>query len=196
MTKIRIALFLFILANLSILMLVSAEEMGGGVAVFPSRLYINIHEYPTEEIKHFIRVYNKYSYPINVSVKIYHPNPQNMVKGYSLIPDLSWVKIVPDKTQIPAKDSKKLFVYINIPDSEKSLYHNESWEVWAITSGEENPVYGGTAINTALVTRLLITTSPREAMVSQNLYLVLGIIMLILVATAVFYFKKKKMPKI
>jgi len=163
---ILLLLFTFLLANIfNLILATSVEGESGGITVFPSKVYIDMPEgYPAQEIQYSIKVYNtRHSSPLNVSVKIYNPHSQSMLEGYSFIPDLSWVEFAPEKICIPAKGSEKFFIYINIPDDEKPLHYDENWEVWAITSEEKDPAYGGTGIATALVTRLLISTPPREA---------------------------------
>jgi len=193
---IMILLFTFLLANIFNSIPVTSEGDGsGGITVFPSRVYIDMPEgYPAQEIQYFIRVYNRYFHPLNVSVKIYNPHSQDMVDGYSFIPDLSWVEIVPEKICIPANSSEKIFIHINIPDDEKPLHYNKGWEVWAITSEEKDPVYGGSAIATSLVTRLLISTPSGEAglQIPLPILILICIVGAIAVHTAFFYLKNKK----
>jgi len=192
-----ILLFTFLLANIFNSILVTSEEVeSGGITVFPSKVYIDMPEgYPAQEIQYFIKVYNtRYSCPLNVSVKIYNPHSQSMLEGYSFIPDLSWVEFVPDKICVPAKGSGKFFIHINIPDDEKPLHYDESWEVWAITSEEKDSVHGGTSFAASLITRLLISTPPREAglQIPLPFLILICVVGAIAVHTTFFYLKNKK----
>ena len=187
-----VALLLLLLVN--VFAVLPITTVAGRMAIFPSRLYIDIKSYTSQEVKYNISVYNEYSHPINVSIKIGHPSENAMLEGYSFIPDLSWIEFAPQELYIPAGSSGKFSIYVNIPDSEKPLHYNESWEVWSTTSAPTDQK-GSTQIITALTTRLLITTPPGEAglQVPSLIFILLtGIIGLIAVSIAFFFLKTKK----
>ena len=190
---VMVILLLLLLVN--IFTVLPMTTVAGRMAIFPSRLYIDIKSYTNQEVKYNISVYNEYSHPINVSIKIGHPtNETAMLDGYSFIPDLSWIEFAPQVLYISAGSSGKFSIHVNIPDSEKPLHYNESWEVWSTTSAPTDQK-GGTQFVTALTTRLLITTPPGEAglqVPSLTFILLTGVIGLIATSIAFFYLKTKK----
>ena len=116
-----------------------------------------------------------------------------MLEGYEHIPDISWVKVIPDILYIPKKSSGEFLVSIVIPDDKRELHYNESWEVWTITSSPPS-THGSIRYITALTTRLLITTPTGEAGLNQYLVTILfgGIFGLLILALIYYYINRKK----
>jgi hypothetical protein len=191
--------FLLLLAGNMILF--ATLDAKAGVKVDPAQVVISMPEgYPEEDVQYKIRVTNPYSFNISVSTRIVHPFEENFKEGYARIPDLSWVKTVPEEPYIPANSHKEFGLIIDIPDKEKPLHYNESWEVWLIViphypSGGEGQEQVGATLQTQVAVRVLINTPSGEMkqQMPQNLYFILGIIMgLIAVVIASSYLKKKK----
>ena len=190
-------LFSVFLGNMLILQSIPAEDyLSSGITVFPSRLYIDMPEgYPDEEIQHYIKVYNKDPYAFHATAEIYNPwDTEIMVEGYSFIPDLSWISIVPDQFLVPANDSQKFYVSIDIPEDKKPKYYNQSWEVWVKTSRIGDPEFGSNAMTGSVITRLLISTPLKKAgfQISQNMIIITGTFLIALCVAISLYIKKKK----
>lgn len=183
-------LFLFVTGNI---LLLASPCVKSGVKVSPAKLVITIEDYPEKEINYKVKVTNPYSYDIRVSSRVIHP--YDLTENYMRIPDLSWVKFLPETLDVPAKSYKEFEVLIDVPENEKTLHYNESWEVWVfvipkILSGAS----GGTAIRVQLGVKLFIHT-PTGTMgmqKPQSLYLLVGIILGLVVVTTVFFIIKKK----
>ncbi|MBU0497164.1 MAG: hypothetical protein KKC68_07810 [Candidatus Thermoplasmatota archaeon] len=192
-----IFLFTVFLGTILILQSIPAEDyLSSGITVFPSRLYIDMPDgYPDEEIQHYIKVYNREPSAFYAIAKIYNPwDTEIMVEGYSFIPDLSWITIVPDQLLVPANDSQKFYVIIDIPKDKKPIHYNQSWEVWVKTSRIGDPEFGSNAMTGSVVTRLLITTPLKKAgfQISQNMVIITGTFLIALGVAISLYIKKKK----
>ena len=208
--RLTLAFLLFILlaGNISLL---TSPCVRGGVEVSPAKLYIDIEEYPLKEIHYKVKVDNPFPYDIKASTKVI--NPFKLYENYTRIPNLSWIKIIPEKLVVPGNSYKEFEVILDVPEKEKTLHYNESWEAWVIveprsTSGSEK---GSITIQLQLAVKLLIH-NPSGRMKTQTplaIYLIIGIIggFVILLTffsilkkkqtinvnkTAVFYFKDKE----
>lgn len=190
-TALVLLLFLLIVGNF---LLLASPVVKGGVKLSPAKLIITMPEgYPEEEIQYKIKVTNPYSQDIGASSKAI--NPWDITENYARIPDLSWVKILPENLIIPADSFKEFEVVIDIPESEKMLHYNERWEVWVLTIPKSAAgVKGGAVIQTQLAVRLLIhTPGTMKQQTPQNPYLIVGIIIgFILIVAAVFYARKRR----
>jgi len=193
--------FTFLLLLVGSMILFATLDARAGVKVDPAQVVISMPEgYPEKDVQYKIRLTNPYPFNISVSTRIVHPFEGNYKEGYAKIPDLSWVKTVPEEPYVLANSFKEFELNIDIPDKEKPLHYNESWEVWVIViphypSGEEGQGQIGTTLQTQVAVRVLINTPSGETkqQMPQNLYLILGIIMgLMAVVIAFSYLKKKK----
>jgi len=201
-------LFLFVVGNI---LLLASPCVRSGYSVSPAKLFITIEDYPLKEIHYKFEVGNPYSYDVRASTRVV--NPFRLDENYTRIPDLSWIKIIPETLDISRKSCKEFEVIIDIPEKEKTLHYNESWEAWVIVtprplSGEKS---AGVLIQVQLAVKLFIHT-PTGTMGTQaplGLYLLIGIIggFVILITfssiikkkrtenldrAAIFYVKKKE----
>jgi len=196
----------------NILLCVSPCTKGEEVKVSPAKLTITIDDYPKKEIHYKIKVTNPYSYDLKTTTRVIHP--WDLTDNYMMVPDLSWIKILPETFYIPGKSYKEFEVILDIPKNEKILHYNESWEAWIqIMPMRQIDTMNGTgvAMQIQYAVRLFIHT-PTGAMETQkpvDSYLLIGIIggfaMLIAVSfiikkkrtvkearTAIFYYKSKE----
>lgn len=186
-------LFLLIAGNI---LLFASPIVKAGVKVSPSKLVIRMPEgYPTKEIQYKIKVTNPYSEDIRAESKVI--NPYELTEGLTRIPDKSWVQIIPETLDIPANSFKEFEVVINIPEGEKTLHYNESWEVWALITPKRSSAKGGAVIQIQMAVKLLVHTPTGEMTVQrsqeEDTYLILGIIIgVIAVPTTYFYIRKKR----
>ncbi|UCF12614.1 MAG: hypothetical protein JSW06_11380 [Thermoplasmatales archaeon] len=186
-------IFLFLAGNI---ILLSSPCVKSGVKVSPAELIITIDDYPKKEIQYKIKVTNPFAWDIRVYSKAIHPYGKK--ENYTTIPDLSWIKILPVTLNIPANSYKEFEVFINIPEDKKMLHYNENWEVWVVVTPRLTSFSGGGAlIQLQLAVRLLIHT-PTDTMISWTplapyiLYPILGIIISLMILSAVFLYVKKK----
>ena len=165
------------------------------ISIWPGILTINMPGgYPDEPIEYKIRVNNKNSYTIIVSSKTTKVEEEFLTENYTYLQNSSWISITPKQLYIPAEDRRYFNVSIDIPDSEKPLHYNEKWdarlifeEVWA--SGG-----GGVDMRVRLGTKILIHT-PSKAPTwepSQNLSILVSIVIGVVAIMLVFMFIKKK----
>jgi hypothetical protein len=203
-------LILYIAGNI---ILLASPCVKSGVKVSPAELIITIEEFPEKEIQYKIKITNPYASDVHATVQAKHP--YEISENYTNIPDLSWVKILPDSLYVPAKSSKEFEVLIDIPENEKTIHNNKSWETWIIVTPE---IITGTkssvVIQVQLGVKLFIKTptgmeTSRTILAPYIMYPMLGVIafLIIFIMTfyhiknkrnamandnAIFYFKKKK----
>ena len=201
MKKITVMFLVFLVLFTSFSVVVS------GIKIWPGKHYITINKWYSEgeEVDHpRIQVTNTESYGINVSVSIDNPHVNTLSGGYSQIPDLSWVKVVPEVLYLPGGSSDFVEVFIEIPESEQSLHYNEKWEALVVFSPPIKPD-GGVNVQVELAVKLFIKTPTGEVARIPYIYILLGIIISAIIiymtqsyvkkkksSEAIFYFKKKK----
>jgi len=169
-----------------------------GISLEPAKLYISMPEgYPKRDIKYNIGITNTHSYDIEASVRVISPWYLKD-KDYVMIPDLSWVEVSPETIYIPAGSSAECGLTIDIPDEEKPLHYNKSWEVWILVSprqiGEDIGGQIGIGIQMQLVARVFINTPPEEMKVKvpQNIFILLGGFVGFIALVFIYFFVRKK----
>jgi hypothetical protein len=166
-----------------------------GIKIWPGKYDININRWPNNEEKvdtPTIQITNTDSYDINVTIRVDHPAIETITEGYSFIPDLSWVRVVPEKLFIPAGNSDELELFIEVPESEQSSYYNEKWETLVVITP---PVKKGQGINfqTELAVKLFIRTPGGDyAQIHYIFILLFAFISIIIVLIALLHARKKK----
>jgi hypothetical protein len=166
-----------------------------GIKIWPGKYDININRWPNNEEKvdtPTIQITNTDSYDINVTIRVDHPAIETITEGYSFIPDLSWVRVVPEKLFIPAGNSDELELFIEVPESEQSSYYNEKWETLVVITP---PVKKGQGINfqTELAVKLFIRTPGGDyAQIYYIFILLFAFISIIIVLIALLHARKKK----
>jgi len=166
-----------------------------GVKVWPGKISIDITKWydDAENVKHpRIQVTNTESYGINVAVSIENPYIKRLEGGYSQIPDVSWIKVVPEELYIPGLSSEFVEIFIDVPESEQSLYYNEKWETLVVFTPPVKPG-GGINVQIELAVKLFIKTPSGEEARIKPIHFLLGFIILIIIILAIIpYIKKKK----
>ena len=189
---------------------ISITASSGGMAVWPAKLTITLPEdFPEQEITHRIMVENRDSSDLKVKATMDNPTSETKKKGYTLIPDLSWITITPDTETVPPGEARYLNIFINIPDEEKSKQYNQSWEAWVVISEILDASSRQTAIRTELAVKLFINTPPEKEKISDYVFILIGLSIIFLIAilasshirkkrsktnrnkTAVYYYEKK-----
>ena len=77
-----------------------------GIKIWPAKFTIEIpkwYDNTDEDNNPKIQITNVESHDVKVTVKVDNPSIQALSEGYSYIPDLSWIKVVPETITIPAK---------------------------------------------------------------------------------------------
>ncbi len=155
--------------------------------------------YPPYTPKTDIKVTNPYITKSWVSAKAIRP--WSLRENYITIPDLSWVVVSPGILEIPAKSSGVFEISIKIPDNEKPLHYNQSWEAWIwIIPNFPSDVNGGLIgvdTQTQYMVRILIKTPPREISMQtpKDYYNFLIIFMVFIVIPAVLFIVKNIVSK-
>jgi len=198
MGKKSLSFILIVVIVLNIILFMSPEAKAAGVRVAPAKLTIEMNNgYPTNDIESNIEVTNPYSYDIQASARVIPP--WDLKENYIVIPDLSWLTISPETIDIPAQSSNEFGINLRIPDEEKPLHLNESWEVWILIIPHLPPAASGGQIgidiSTRYAIRILIKTPPEERKMEtpQTLYIFLiGLVGFIVLSFVYFYVRKRR----
>jgi len=173
----------------------------GGITLWPAKLTITIKSYSDQTIT-FKRVQVKNPNNITVVVKaeVSHPSEEGIQKGYSCIPDLSWVIVSPQEMIIPAHSEGFYNVTVDIPKEYQSVHYNRSWEVLILFFQKRPASVGSTNIVFKLTSRVFIHTPAGEVeqQIPPDIFVVLWFVVMggLALATAVFYFRRKRAVKI
>jgi hypothetical protein len=163
--------------------------------IWPGKLTITMPEgYTKETITYFIEATNHYDYGVNASTRIENPAIQQLSKNYTYIPNLSWITITPESLYLPQNSTGKFKISIDIPENEKSLQYDKSWETWVIfSSSESEGNAGGAAIRVEIAVKLFINTpQDNKSIMVQSFYFILAfIIPIVVTCIAIFYSKKR-----
>lgn len=179
----------------SVLLLLCLSVSVDGISMWPAKLEITLSEgYQNEDIIHPIQVTNPLTRAINVTAVVSNPANESLTEGYSFIPNVSWIRVVPEELYVPANSSSLFQLIVEIPDSEVPLQYNKSWETWVtIASDQYGGVDRGAAFKVELAMKVFIDTPSGEAKFQiQNLFLPLGIVLIIIVLSLLFFFLKIK----
>lgn len=106
--------------------------------------------YSTEKTANLpLEVVNTGKQPVDLTIEILVPQPQELKENYEPIPDVSWIKVKKaDFKNIPANASAITDVLVSIPNDTEYQGKNYQVYVWAHTVGK--------AIGIGLKSRLLI----------------------------------------
>ena len=189
---------LILLLILNMTLFVASTAKAAGVSVAPAKLTIEMNNgYPTEDIEYNIEVTNPYSYDIQASERVILPWDLN--ENYMVIPDLSWLSVSPETIDIPARSSNEFGINLEIPDEEKPLHFNESWEAWILIIPHLPPVAKtgqvGIDISTRYAIRILIKTPPEEQKMEtpQTFFIFLiGLVGFIVLSFVYFFVRRRR----
>jgi hypothetical protein len=189
---VRKIIFLFLVF---LVFIIGSSLISSGIKIWPGTYDIDINRWPNNNEKvdtATIQVTNTESYDINVTIRVDHPASETITEGYSFIPHLSWVRIVPEVLYVPAGSSDELEIFIEVPESEQSSHYNEKWETLVVITP---PVKKGQGINfqTELAVKLFINTPKEEFAQIQYIYILFfTFISIIIVLIAFIHARKKK----
>ena len=173
----------------------SSIVVKGGFKIWPGKLTITMNEWYDQwkETKYNkIYVTNPYSYGINISVHIDHPSSDAISHDYYLIPNLSWVKVVPESVYLPPQSTQPFEISIVVPKNNQSNNFNENWETWVTFNSDLHPGgLSGMNFQVELSVKLFINTPVGEKIQTQYSYLIL-LILIIIALVVLYYFRKKK----
>jgi hypothetical protein len=192
--RLTLFIFLFLLVAGNIF-LIASPGVRGGVKVSPAKLFITIEEYPEKEIQYKIKITNPFSQEITAYAEVIHP--YEMEENYTRIPDLSWIKLLPETLDIPAHSYNEIEVLVDIPENKKMLHYNESWETWVLVAPRVKSIWGGSVLQVQLAVKLFIHT-PKGTMKSWALpapyilYPTIGVIICLIAFFTIFFYIKKK----
>lgn len=142
-----------------------------------------------DEVAQRIRMTNERDVPVDATVIV--EKPSKVTENYTAIPDISWIKIVPDKLHIPANSVGYANIYINIPPTEEN--YNKSWEALITATQLPNE---GESINIALSARMKINVASIESIGDKSIMPYLyGLVGVIACITGAFLFKRYKSHK-
>ena len=166
----------------------------GAIKIWPGKHYITINRWyePGENVRNpKIQITNTESYDMNISVRIDNPSVPTLDPGYSVIPDTSWIKTVPEVVFVPAGSSEFIEVIIEVPESQQSLHYNEKWETLVVIS-EPIESGGGINIQTEIGVKIFIQTPEGEILKIQYTHILIAIIIPLLIIFMVAYILKRK----
>jgi Fn3-like domain (DUF1034). len=138
-----------------------------------------------EEAEFTLTIHNKDDVGHVFTLTSYNPEKSQRRQGRAEFPDDNWVSFSPQRVEVQAKSEAELKVMVDIPSDLKWL--GRDWEVWL----EVNPELSD-LLTVKLYVRLLASTS-KGARGSSNIWLVVGIAMVIvLVGCGVYYFTSRR----
>jgi len=172
-----------------------------GIKVKPAQLILEMNNgYPENDITTSIGVTNPYSYDIQASARVI--TPWDFTENYVFIPDSSWIEVYPKTIDVPANSSEKFYITLKIPENEKPLHYNESWEVWIlVTPHLPSKVEGqmGLALQVQYAIKILISTPPIEKgmQTSRDIYIFFVIFLMFtgFILVILYSRNKKKIQK-
>jgi len=172
----------------------------GRITLWPAKLNINMESFPDEPIIFKqVQVKNPEGSAVTVRPEVSHPSETGIKEGYSRIPDLSWVTVSPHEMVIPAKSEGFFNITIDIPKSNQSQLYNERWEVLALFYQKQTSPAGVFNFRVKLGSRIFIhTPSGMAEQQAPSLYVFFWFVIMggLALATAVFYFRRKRATKI
>ena len=183
----------FIILLVFLLPLLTSQAQAS-LQIWPGKLTISMPEgYPTERISYQIQVTNPYTYSVNASARVENPDMQQLTTNYSYIPDLSWITVEPETLYLPANTSSTFQIFLDVPKSERSSYHNSSWETWVVISSDKSAGdSGGLVFQVELAIKLFIHTPPEENVPTAGIFFILiGVI----ITSGVIYILLKNVRK-
>lgn len=188
----KVTFFFFII----ILIIHFSNPAIASLKIWPGKLTITMPEgYTKEPITYFIEANNHYNYSVNAYTRIENPAIEQLSKNFTYLPNLSWITITPESLYLPPKSTGKFKISLDIPENEKSLQYNKSWETWVIiSSSEPEGIAGGVAIHVEIAVKLFINTPPidNKSLKLESLnFILVFIISIIITCIAIFYFKKR-----
>jgi len=178
-----------------LLLLICLSNSSVAIKIWPGIMTIEMPEgYPEGPISYKISVTNAHPNGVNVTAKA--RNVKNLSLDFQNMPDLSWINIEPEILYVPGKSTKNFEVIIDIPDSEKPLHYNESWESRIIVSTDPpEPEGGGIVFKVELVVKLFIHTPvdiDKSETTSTLYYFIILVILFISIVSVYFIFKRSK----
>lgn len=197
-----------IVFTLVFIILITSFSMGvSGIKIWPGKHHVTINKWYTDANRvdrPKIQITNTESYPIEIAIRVDNPSVKALTEGYSFVPDLSWIKVIPENLVIPGEGSDFVEIIIEVPEDEQSSHYNESWEAYVVISPPLNSG-GGLNIQTELAVKLFIKTPEGEVTSIPYLIILLFLFILTTIIYAflsnikkkkskevMFYFKKKK----
>jgi len=189
---------LWVIILLIFLLQMLTTQAQASLQIWPGKLTISMPEgYPTEKISYNIEVINPYTYSVNASARVENPDIQQLTTNYSFIPDLSWVTVEPETLYLPANTSSSFKVFLDVPQSERSRYHNSSWETWVVISSDKPAGdSGGLVFQVELAVKLFIHTPPGESIPIVGIsFFIIGVIITCGVVFILLKNVKKSIPR-
>lgn len=98
---------------------------------------------------------NKGKIPAQLALDIIKPGADQLKDGYEVIPDTSWIKLETNRITVNPGETKRVDVYIYVPDNAKYLGKKYEADIWAHTI----EAVEGLPVAVGLQSRLLLTTA-------------------------------------
>jgi hypothetical protein len=189
--KIAIMIFIF-----SFLLIHFSTPAQAALQIWPGKLIITMSEgYPKEPITYYIEVTNPDNYSVNAYARVGNPAIQLLSKGYTYIPDLSWITVKPEKLYLSPNSTGKFQISIDIPENEKPSQYNKSWYTELIISHNVSSagISGGAEIQIEIAIKILIHTPPgNNFIVAQPFYFIIAFVVPIAITCVVIFYIKKR----
>lgn len=144
-----------------------------------------------------ITVTNKNSYNISVRAWMIHPDVIEWIRpNRTLIDNISWITIKPEKTIIPSYSTSSFYIYISIPNEFKNQIYDKKWEIWAAlevssVAGEQSNLFTEGYLVRVYVDALK-SPSNSSAFFISPFHLILLLVFSIFGVLIFYYIKRKK----
>jgi hypothetical protein len=100
-------------------------------------------------------------------VLVLPPGEKDLQEGYEPLPDVSWIKVVPDKFKLEPGENSSSDIIITIPADEK--YRNRNFQAHLFTRTVPDAGAKGVALNVGLESRLRFSTGEAPMVVKEKL---------------------------
>lgn len=173
----------------------SSTMVKADISIFPGIQTISMENgFPKEPVEYKVRVNNRNNYDVIVAAKPIKPDDEIIKENYTTLPNSSWLNIRPDRLYISAGKHRYFNVSFYIPDKEQHLYYNEKWDVRVIFEEIWSSGGGGVDMRVRIGTTILVHTPIQGTTwkASQNLGIIVGMLIGIVAVSLVIIFIKKK----
>lgn len=106
---------------------------------------------------------NTGSRAINLKAEVLSPTKKKLKEGYLSIPNVSWIKLVPENSIIGPGKNQAIDIVISIPDRDEYLGKKYQFNIWSYSTNE--------VVNVGVESRVLFTTFHEKGEIKKPLNL-------------------------
>ncbi|MCK5534671.1 hypothetical protein KAI68_06105 [bacterium] len=139
----------------------------GIIASFEEVTIQNLRVGQTHHTSHlanlFLVITNTGERAINLKAEVLSPAKKKLKEGYQPIPNVSWIKIIPENSIIGPGKKQAMDIVISIPDRDEYLDKKYQFNIWSYSTNE--------VINVGVESKFLFTTFHKKGKIKKPLNL-------------------------